>query len=107
MGQPQITQADAIGSAAPVAYCPVHRFYAFDILVDGEWLSFDKAMLQLSRAGFPLVAEPLVRGSLEDCLSLDVNRLHTSVPTRLGYPQGLVSQSRAPPGWPPPLRVHR
>ena len=76
---------DGVGRGIPVqqhvAYCPVHRFYAFDILVDGEWLSFDKAMLQLSRAGFPLVAEPLVRGSLEDCLSLDVNRLHTSVPT--------------------------
>ena len=69
-----------------VAYSPVHRLYAFDVLVDGVWLSFDEAVALLSRAGFPLVAEPLHRGSFEECLRVEVNGLPTSIPARLGYP---------------------
>ena len=69
-----------------VAYSPEHHFYAFDVLADGAWVGFDEAIGLLSRAGFPLIAESLMRGTFEQCLAVDVDRLETSVPGRLGFP---------------------
>ena len=72
---------------AHVAYSPVHHFYAFDVLADGVWLGFDEATELLARAGFPLVADPLVRGTFDECVAVDVDGLQTSVPGRLGFPR--------------------
>ena len=69
-----------------VAYSPKHHFYAFDVLVDGTWLSFDEASESLSRAGFELIAKPLARGTFDDCLAVDVDHLETKLPKQLGYP---------------------
>ena len=60
-----------------VAYAPVHGFYAYDLLVDGVWQSFDSAAILLSQAGFPLIAKPVVRGSFAECIAVDPNKLQT------------------------------
>ena len=69
-----------------VAYSPVYCFYAYDILVDGIWLNFDTVADMLTRAGCPLVAEPVVRGSFAECMAVDPNHLQTCIPRQLGYP---------------------
>lgn len=79
------------GAGAPVqkgvvAYAPGHHFFAFDVCADGDFLDFDDARDLLLRAGFPLVAAPLVRGSFEDCMGFDVESLRTTLPGLLGLP---------------------
>ena len=58
-----------------VTYSPMHHFYAFDVFVDGVWLCFDKATELLSHAGF----KPLLRGSFDECIAIDADRLNTTV----------------------------
>lgn len=79
------------GAGAPVqkgivAYAPKHHFFAFDLCVDGTYWDFDEAVDLLERAGFPLVAKPLVRGSFEDCMNFEVESLRTTLPGLLGLP---------------------
>lgn len=69
-----------------VAYAPDHNFFAFDVNVDGIFLDFDDAHKLLRLAGFPLVAEPLFRGSFEECMALDIEQLQTGIPALLGLP---------------------
>lgn len=70
-----------------VAYSPGHHFYAFDVMLNGEaFMDFDAARELLLAAGFPLVAAPLRRGSFEDVLSIDVEKLETTIPAQLGHP---------------------
>jgi len=70
-----------------VAYSPHHHFYAFDVCLDGsEYLDFDVARELLLEAGFPLVAEPVRRGTLQEVLAVDVEALETGIPARLGLP---------------------
>lgn len=70
-----------------VAYSPGHHFYAFDVSLDGAgYMDFDNARELLMAAGFPLVAAPLRRGSLDHVLSIDVEALETSLPAQLGHP---------------------
>jgi len=79
------------GAGAPVqkgivAYSPQHRFFAFDLCIDGIFCDFDFCVKMLECAGFPLVAKPLVRGSFEDCMNFEVESLRTTLPTLLGLP---------------------
>merc|ERR1719203_234301 len=79
------------GAGAPVqkdvvAYAPAHHFLAFDLAVDGAYMDFDKARDVLTRAGFPLVAAPLTRGSFEECMAFNVESLCTTIPGLLGLP---------------------
>jgi len=73
-----------------IAYAPGHHFIPFDVWAaseaGGHFLDFDKAMALLKQAGFPLVAEVVVRGTFEAVCSIDVEVLRTSVPSRLGLP---------------------
>lgn len=69
-----------------VAYAPAHHFFAFDICIDGLFLDFDEGRSILERAGFPLVATPVVRGSFDECMSFDVESFCTAVPEQLGLP---------------------
>jgi len=69
-----------------VAYSPLHHFFAFDLCVDGVTWDFDRSMDLLKRAGFPLVATPLVRGSFEDCMQFDIEKLRSTLPELLGLP---------------------
>lgn len=68
-----------------VAYSADHHFYAFDVSVNAKgYLDFDECRTLLSAAGFPLVAEPLKRGSLKEVLAIDVEQLESTLPARLG-----------------------
>lgn len=68
-----------------VAYSPDHHFYAFDVSVNAKgYIDFDDCQTLLSAAGFPLVAEPLRRGSLRQVLATDVEQLESTIPARLG-----------------------
>eukprot|EP00427_Karlodinium_veneficum_P067305 CAMPEP_0169319572 /NCGR_PEP_ID=MMETSP1017-20121227/7901_1 /TAXON_ID=342587 /ORGANISM="Karlodinium micrum, Strain CCMP2283" /LENGTH=371 /DNA_ID=CAMNT_0009413943 /DNA_START=8 /DNA_END=1123 /DNA_ORIENTATION=- len=70
-----------------VAYSPGHHFYAFDVCLNGvEYMDFDNARTLLLTAGFPLVAAPLWRGSLNDLLAIDVESVVTTIPDLLGHP---------------------
>jgi len=70
-----------------VAYSPGNHFYAFDVSLNGDgYLDFDEARALLLAAGFPLVAAPLHRGSLDELLSVDVESFRTTLPALLGYP---------------------
>jgi len=70
-----------------VAYSPANHFYAFDVSINGDgYLDFDAARALLLAAGFPLVAAPLFRGSLDDLLSIDVESFRTTLPAILGHP---------------------
>jgi len=70
-----------------VAYSPGHHFYAFDVNLGGkEYMDFDSARALLLAAGFPLVPEPLWRGSLDDLLAIDVETFQTTIPSQLGHP---------------------
>lgn len=73
-----------------VAYSPGHHFYAFDVCcvtADGkEYMDFDDARALLLNAGFPLVAAPLFRGTLDELLAIDVESLETTLPSLLGHP---------------------
>merc|ERR1711920_76899 len=82
---------DGPGVGAPVqkgivAYAPGHRFFAFDVCVDGAYLDYDAARDLLLRAGFPLVATPIVRGTFDDCMRFDIESFHTTLPGLLGLP---------------------
>merc|ERR1712157_325390 len=69
-----------------IAYCPDHHFYALDVCLDGKtYMDFDDARELLLAAGFPLVASPLQRGTLDELLKIDVELLETTVPRQLGY----------------------
>jgi Rnl2 family RNA ligase len=79
------------GAGAPVqkgivAYAPGHHFFAFDVCIDGAFLDYDAAQDLLQRAGFPLVASPIVRGTFDDCMRFDVDSFHTTIPGLLGLP---------------------
>jgi Rnl2 family RNA ligase len=70
-----------------VAYSPGHHFYAYDVCLDGkEYMDFEDARSLLVAAGFPLVAAPLWRGTLNDMLAIDVEALETTIPDLLGLP---------------------
>merc|ERR1719487_691132 len=70
-----------------VAYSPGHHFYAFDVCLDGQdYMDFDDARALLLAAGFPLVAAPLWRGTLDVLLNIDVELLETTLPSQLGHP---------------------
>jgi len=56
-----------------VYYCDDKRFYAFDIIVDWEYLSVDECNILFDRFGF-LYAKVLQRGTLEECFSYDIDR---------------------------------
>jgi len=70
-----------------VAYSPANHFYAFDLSLNGhQYIDFDEALTLMLAAGFPLVAAPLHRGSLDAMLSIDVESCKTTLPSLLGYP---------------------
>lgn len=70
-----------------VAYSPSNHFYAFDVSLDGDgYMDFDEARSLLLAAGFPLVAVPLHRGSLDEMMSIDVESFKTTLPSLLGHP---------------------
>jgi len=70
-----------------VAYSPNNHFYAFDVSLDGKgYMDFDEARSLLLAAGFPLVAAPLHRGSLDEMVSIDVESFKTTLPSLLGHP---------------------
>lgn len=73
-----------------IAYSPGHHFYAFDVSLngpqEGNYMDFDDARELLLAAGFPLVATPLRRGSLQDVINIDVETLETTLPEQLGHP---------------------
>lgn len=70
-----------------IAYSPGHHFLAFDASLDGKrYLDFDEFRELMLSAGFPLVATPLKRGTLEELLAIDVETLQTGVPDMLGHP---------------------
>jgi len=85
---PHVQQRGA-GAGAPVqegvvAYAPAHHFYAFDVCIDGTYLDFDVASDLLRKAGFPLVATPVVEGTFEECVAMDVENFKTRIPALLG-----------------------
>lgn len=67
-----------------VFYCPHNDFYAFDIVLDGDYLTEDQTSLAFETCGF-LYAKQLFRGSLEDCMAYP-NKFQSYVPGWLGLP---------------------
>ncbi|KAG2386014.1 hypothetical protein C9374_003163 [Naegleria lovaniensis] len=67
-----------------VHYCPHYDFYVFDVFCSFEngeekWAVFDHVDPLLDRAGFRVRAKPLIRGTLEECLSFDIE-FNTTLP---------------------------
>lgn len=56
-----------------VYYCDDTRFYAFDIVVDWEYLSLDECNILFDRVWI-LYAKVLQRWTLEECFTYDINR---------------------------------
>mmetsp|Transcript_15672 Transcript_15672/g.28509 ORF Transcript_15672/g.28509 Transcript_15672/m.28509 type:complete len:659 (+) Transcript_15672:29-2005(+) len=73
-----------------IAYAPDHNFIPFDVWAgtqkEGRYLNFDEQVAVLREAGFPLVMEPVVRGSFAEVANIEVEGLHTTIPRRLGLP---------------------
>jgi len=67
-----------------IAYCPDLEFYAFDIMVDGNYINADDVEY-LCRAFDIFHAKILYRGKLEDCLKYP-NEFVTLIPKWLGLP---------------------
>jgi len=68
-----------------IHYCPHNDFYAFDIRVNGVYLSVPEANDLFNRFGF-LHAETLFEGSLKNCLEYK-NEFQTTVPGKFQLPQ--------------------
>lgn len=51
-----------------IFYCPEHKFYAFDIRVDGNYLNYDDAVKAFETVGL-FYAKPLFRGTLDEVLA--------------------------------------
>lgn len=78
-----------------VYYCPGLRYIAFDVAfrrpddADGstgvEFLDFEDAKALCTAAGF-MFAQPLVRGSLEECVAAPLE-YDSTIPARIGMPQ--------------------
>ncbi len=62
----------------PVKGTPDHNFCAFDVGVNGAFLDIDVFLDLLKCAGFPLVTEPILRGSFADCRALGVDSFCTT-----------------------------
>jgi len=54
-----------------VLYAPFNFFYLFDIKVDGEFLSHD-TVIDIGMSYGIFFAEPLLRGTLDECLAYDI-----------------------------------
>jgi Rnl2 family RNA ligase len=72
-----------------VYYSPDIDFFAFDVqAVHGNerrsWLDFDRAT-ELFRACGLMHAEPLMEGTLDQCLAFDI-RINSTIPAKLGLP---------------------
>ncbi|KAF0978337.1 hypothetical protein FDP41_002852 [Naegleria fowleri] len=67
-----------------VYYCPHYDFYVFDVFCSFEngeekWAVFDHVDPLLEKADFRVRAKPLIRGTLEECLSFDIE-FNTTLP---------------------------
>jgi len=68
-----------------IFYCPDNRFYAFDIMINGEtYLDVDEAVALFEQEGL-FHAKTLFRGSLKDCLAYP-NEFDSLIPKELGLP---------------------
>jgi len=68
-----------------VFYAPGQEFVAFDIKVDGKYLSVEHVNALCEEAGIPY-SETLLTGSLEECLAYS-NEFQTTIPAKLGLPE--------------------
>ena len=68
-----------------VEYSPNLHFYAFDVAVNGHRLQFVESLEILEKSGF-LYSEPLMIGTLEQCLAFDVESFSTTIPSKLRLP---------------------
>merc|ERR1711865_373942 len=80
-----------------VWYSPDLRFMAFDVVLETSegraYINFDLARDACRQCGL-LFAEPLLRGSLGDCLNFEIE-FETTIPARLGLPSiAAVSSER-------------
>lgn len=56
-----------------VFYCTEKKFYAFDIIVDWNYLTVDECVSLFDKHGF-LYAKVLKRGTMQECFEYDVNQ---------------------------------
>ncbi len=72
-----------------VEYSPNLHFYAFDVAVAAHSkvgrLPFAESLEILKESGF-LHSEPLMVGTLEQCLAFEVKSFSTTIPSKLGLP---------------------
>lgn len=66
-------------------YNPNIDFYAFDLVIDGEYYPYEDAVKILQEYGF-FVAEILFKGTFEQCLEY-TNEFQTTIPKILGLPE--------------------
>jgi Rnl2 family RNA ligase len=71
-----------------VSYCPQNEFYAFDLLVDGEFVSYDLAVTLFDRLGF-YHAAVLYRGTFDQVLAWSKAHYEdvSTVPAMFGLPE--------------------
>eukprot|EP00475_Leptophrys_vorax_P045715 TRINITY_DN958_c0_g1_i1.p1 TRINITY_DN958_c0_g1~~TRINITY_DN958_c0_g1_i1.p1 ORF type:complete len:390 (-),score=114.68 TRINITY_DN958_c0_g1_i1:32-1201(-) len=68
-----------------VYYSPNLLFYAFDLRVGTQFLSYAKASEVFEAVGIPY-AKPIVKGTLEEVLQFNVEDFESTIPASLGLP---------------------
>lgn len=71
---------------AGIWYSPDNLFYTYDLVVDGQYKDFGKAMPALKKSGFSIVPFIKFGVSFEDALATNIS-FDTKVPIELGLPQ--------------------
>ncbi|EFC37142.1 RNA ligase [Naegleria gruberi] len=87
---PNKKPSDAKAIQSGIHYCPHHDFYAFDVLLGFEngkqsWAVFNNVDPLLDECGFKVRAQPLFKGTLDECLEFDV-KFNTKLPETF-YPE--------------------
>ena len=76
---------DSMKVQSGIWYRPDNGFYGFDIVANDYFLDDDTAQALFREFGV-FNAEPLFRGTFEDCLAY-TNKYNTTIPDRLGLPR--------------------
>ena len=87
---PNKKPSDSKAIQSGIHYCPHHDFYAFDVLLGFEngkqsWAVFNNVDPLLDECGFKVRAQPLFKGTLDECLEFDV-KFNTKLPETF-YPE--------------------
>jgi len=69
-----------------VYYCPLNDFYAFDIHNGKHFMDYNTILDIFEKAGFPVYAKPLFRGSFQDAMKFP-NLFITKIPDYYNLPK--------------------